>query len=533
MYNLRPQQQRAIDNLYHWWMKNPDGNPLIVQPTGAGKSIIIAELARLLFDTWPQDHPRTLVIVPSKELAEQNAEKLRALLPPTISLGFYSASLGRKQPDCDVIVATIGSVYKSAHLLGDIKCVIIDEAHLVNPDGKNSGRYRQLLSELSVICRYRIVGLTATPFRGNGVWLTAGSDPLFTGIADNCTITELLDAGFLAPLSLPSVEIKTQIDTSNVSKTGIDYNLKELSECTQRYLPAIVSEVLEIAKDRKKWIAFTPTIVDAEKFADSLIDHGITAAVVCGHTPKKEREQHIKDFHKGRIKCLVTVLALATGFDAPDVDCIVWLRTTISPVLYIQGAGRGLRIAAGKDDCLWLDFTDTTERLGPIDSIKGRNKRGKVDSDAPCIICENCGARVIPASTIICPECGHVMREDEQREFKEASQFAVLSNQLTSVINTYDVTRCEYRKHTKPGKPDSMRIDYFAGLRRVASEWICPFHAGFAGAKGFAWCDKNISAPPADITDLIDKSKTEALTPASIRVDESKKFPKIIRMEFS
>ena len=135
---LRYYQQRAIDCLYDWWMAHPGAHeaPLLVLPTGAGKSVVIAELTRLLFDTWPEAHPRTVVLVPSKELAEQNADKLARLMPSHISLGYYSASLGRKRADADVIVATIGSIYKDAHLLGNIKCVIIDEAHLVNPDGK-------------------------------------------------------------------------------------------------------------------------------------------------------------------------------------------------------------------------------------------------------------------------------------------------------------------------------------------------------------------------------------------------------------
>ena len=122
---LRPYQQRSIDALYQWWVNRP-GHPICTLPTGAGKSVVIAELCRLLFDTWPEEHPRTVVLVPSKELAEQNAAKLRAMLPTHLSVGYYSASLGRKAPTADVIVATIGSVYKDAHLLGNIKCVVID-----------------------------------------------------------------------------------------------------------------------------------------------------------------------------------------------------------------------------------------------------------------------------------------------------------------------------------------------------------------------------------------------------------------------
>lgn len=144
---IRVYQQRAIDRLYDWWMRHQQQDiPLLVLPTGSGKSIVIAELVRLLWDTWPDDRPRTVVLVPSKELAEQNADKLARVLPSHRSVGYYSASLGAKNQHADVIVATIGSIYKDAHLLGAIRCVIIDEAHLVNPDGV--GRYRRFLGEL-------------------------------------------------------------------------------------------------------------------------------------------------------------------------------------------------------------------------------------------------------------------------------------------------------------------------------------------------------------------------------------------------
>ena len=192
---LRAYQQNSIDGLYSWWQKHAGiaDCPLLVLPDRCRKSVVIAELVRLLFDTWPESHPRTVVLVPSKELAEQNADKLMRILPSHIRVGYYSASLGRKQPDADVIVATIGSIAKSAHLLGNIRCVVIDEAHLVNPDG--AGQYRQFMNDLARYCVFRVVGFTATPFRGNGVWLTDGDEPLFTGIAHETPVSGV--AGWL------------------------------------------------------------------------------------------------------------------------------------------------------------------------------------------------------------------------------------------------------------------------------------------------------------------------------------------------
>ena len=127
---LRAYQQTSIDGLYGWWQKHTaiTDCPLLVLPTGAGKSVVIAELVRLLFDTWPESHPRTVVLVPSKELAEQNADKLMRILPSHIRVGYYSASLGRKQPDADVIVATIGSIART-HICWAISAASLSTKH--------------------------------------------------------------------------------------------------------------------------------------------------------------------------------------------------------------------------------------------------------------------------------------------------------------------------------------------------------------------------------------------------------------------
>jgi DNA repair protein RadD len=497
-------------------------------PTGSGKSIVIAELARLLFDTWPDQHPRTLVLVPSKELAEQNDAKLVAMLPSHISVGYYSASLGRKVPNADVIVATIGSIYRDAHLLGVVRCVVIDECHLVNPAGADSGRYRKLLGTLAKLCAFRTVGFTATPFRGDGVWLTSGDDPLFTGIAATVAVQELLDSNHLAPMVRPMDAIATRIDTAGISTTSGDYNLGELSERVDAYLPAAAAEAVQLAADRRKWIAFTSTVANAEHLVQLLRGHGVATALVCGETPAAQRAELIDDFRAGRLRCLVTVLALATGFDVPDVDCILWLRPTQSPVLYVQGAGRGMRIADGKADCLWLDFSDTTERLGPVDAIKGRKKGKKIeDAQAPCIICDNCGARVRPASTIICPECGHQMRDPEPEAPRAASNAAIMSSQVAPKIVTYEIDRVTYAVHSKLGSPDSLRVEYWSGMRAVAREWVCIEHGGFAGEKARGWC---LRRRPQGILPrtVADAMQLDFDQPTAIRVNETGKYPEII-----
>ena len=537
VFAIRGYQQRAIDALYTWWTTHDrEQIPLLVLPTGAGKSLVIAELTRLLWDTWPESEPRTVVLVPSKELAEQNADKLARMMPAHRSVGVYSASMGRRDAHADVIVATIGSIYRNAHLLGNIRCVLIDEAHLVNPDG--TGRYRQFVEELGRYCELCIAGLTATPFRGNGVWLTDGDDPLFHGIACEVRPSELLDKGHLAPLVRPVDVLGASIDTSGISTASGDYKLDDLSDRVEQYLPAVADDVMRIAADRRKWIAFTPTVSNAQTLALLMRGHGVAVEVVTGDTDKRERERHIADFRAGRLRCLVTVLALATGFDVPDVDCIIWCRPTQSPVLYVQGAGRGMRPAEGKTDCLWIDYSDTTERLGPVDAIRGRKKRkGPVDPQAPYCVCENCGAHVRPASALVCPECGHQLREEEPQHARQASDAAILSHQLRQKITTYPVTDVRYGRHQKSGAPDSLRVDYYSGLRRVASEWVCLSHGGFAGAKAMQWWARRAPRDfaPGGTDQAMEWISTgyQLARPAAVTVNESGKWPEIVRFEWS
>lgn len=525
-YPLRDYQAKAVDSCLSWMMKHPgvEEAPIIEIPTGGGKSLVIAGLVEKVFTDYREHHPRVLVLVPSKELMEQNYDELVDHINPRLTVGKYSASVGRKDSHTDVIVATIGSIYRDAAELGTIRFVVIDECHLVKPDAKDAGRYRQLISDLSEICAFRVCGMTATPFRGNGVWLHAGEDPLFTDIAHRTTIGELINRGFLAPLCPPKYAVQTKVDTSNVKTTGGDFNIGELDEAVKKALDLIVDEACFLAKDRQKWIAFLPKVSSAEEFSRLLRVKGITAAVVTGETDKALREDLIARFKAGEIRCLVSVLALTTGFNVPDIDCVIWARPTQSPVLYVQGAGRGTRTAEGKTDCLWLDFTDTTERLGPIDTIKGKAPKEKQEGrEAPSKICEACGHRNIPGSLQFCQVCGFEINPPQEK-LGAASNAPVLMAQAEWVRETFKVIDVRYKRHEKPGKPPSLRVSYIiSDFGLSVDEWVCIEHEGYAKAKASKWClDRGLAdSELMDVDDVL--QWTHALkVPTQIVVDVPK-----------
>jgi DNA repair protein RadD len=312
-----------------------------------------------------------------------------------------------------------------------------------------------------------------------------------------------------------------------------DYKVYELSEVVDGHLLQVAQEAVVFAQHRRKWIAFTPSVANAESLVDKLNERGIVSAVVCGETPAQERANLIRDFKANQIHCLVTVLALSTGFDVPDVDCIIWCRPTKSPVLYVQGMGRGTRIAPGKEDCLVLDFTDTVERLGPVDIIKGKSKTKRAgDQSAPFCICPECGERNAPAA-LMCAACGGTIKEPEVAKPIDAklSYAALLSAQQQAVNTWHDVTRVEYKLHRKPSKPDSVRVDYYNGLLYRASEWICLDHGGFARSKALAWCDKRNGCQTT--TEELLATGYTLKTPTRIATRKNGKFTEVKEYEFT
>ena len=159
MLQLRPYQEAAKAAIYDY-LRQHDDNPCVMIPTAGGKTPLMASVCKDAVELWDG---RVLILAHVKELLEQTTEKLK-LVCPEVKFGVYSAGLKRRDTEHAVIVAGIQSVYKKACELGPFDLIIVDEAHLIPPDGE--GMYRQFLTDAKVINpEVRIIGLTATPFR--------------------------------------------------------------------------------------------------------------------------------------------------------------------------------------------------------------------------------------------------------------------------------------------------------------------------------------------------------------------------------
>jgi DNA repair protein RadD len=388
MYKLRDYQQKAVDNTIAYFRQKKDP-AVIVLPTGAGKSLVIAELARIA-------KGRVLVLAHVKELVEQNHDKYESY---GLKAGIYSAGLNKKDTEDKVIFGSIQSVANADdRFFDDFNIVIIDECHRVGLDKET--QYVQVVKKLKTknpgLC---ILGLTATPYRLGMGWIFNYSHlgvertkevRFFKQSIFELPIEYMIRRGYLTPPVKIDIPV-TSYDFSEISENGRKFTTDEVEEVLRkqrRLTPLIIKNIVDIAEtyDRQGIMIFSSTVKHAEEILEYLPEG--QAQIILGHTEQSERDQIIQDFKDKKLRYLVNVSVLTTGFDAPHVDVIAILRPTDSVSLYQQIIGRGLRLNEGKKDCFVLDYTGMTHDIySPIISEK------KTTSDSVNV--------VIP-----CPQCG-------------------------------------------------------------------------------------------------------------------------------
>lgn len=537
---LRPYQRAAIDAAYDW-LRTRDDAPLLVLPTGAGKTPVLATISREAVETWGG---RVLILAHVKELLEQTHGTLCRLWPTPLGkppVGLYSAGLGKRETQEAVIVAGIQSVHRRGCELGRFDLVLVDEAHLLPRDGE--GMYLSLLRDLRVINpNVRLIGLTATPYRlGEGL-LYGGDGALFGGVAYEAPVRQLIDEGYLSPLRgkhLPSA------DLSGVHKRAGEFMADELEAAMDdaEKVAKAADEIVRLGADRQGWLVFCCGVRHAGHVAEALRERGIEAPLVTGDTPAAERADIIARFKAKTLRCIVNMNVLTTGFDAPHVDLVALLRPTCSPGLYYQMCGRGLRLAPGKRDCLVLDFGGNVERHGPIDAIRPPNapRGGEGGGESPTKPCPQC-AEILPAAARVCHACGH---EFPRPEAKHAHTAAATSPLVEYREEEVEVTGIDVMVHEKkgapPGHPRTLRVIYDYGLHQTISEWVCVEHTGFARAKAEGWWEQHTGEPGVVCPAKADEARDRVLellqadafrVPTHLRLRLGDKWPELIGREW-
>jgi DNA repair protein RadD len=493
MFSLRPYQLEAVEAIYRH-LRERDDSPVCVIPTGGGKTPVMATICRDAVVAWGG---RVLIVAHVKELLEQSADKLRVVCPE-VKFGIYSAGLKRRDTQAPVIVAGIQSIYKRACELGPVDLILVDEAHMIPPEGE--GMYQQFLAEARVVNpAVRVIGLTATPYRLKS-GLICTPDHFLNQVCYEVGVRELIVQGYLSPLVSKAGINKADFNGLHVRAGEFVADEVENLMDDDRLVEAACGEAVGYTADRKAVLIFASGIKHGEHIVRTLRErHGIECGFVTGETPTRERDAVLNRFRRGELRFLCNVNVLTTGFDAPHIDCVILLRPTLSPGLYYQMVGRGFRLHPGKANCLVLDFGGNVVRHGPVDAIRIQERPGG-NGTAPAKECPEC-LSVIAAGYARCPDCGYEFPPPERQKHEaKATEAGILSGQVTDT--KYEVMDISYSVHTKRDAPrdapKSMRVDYRLGLHHWQSEFICVEHDGYARQKAEGWWQRRSPDPVPD-----------------------------------
>lgn len=371
---LRPYQEECLQSIQDSYMLGIN-RQLIQLPTGSGKTVVFASLIKHM-------QRRTLVLAHTTELLEQANDKL-TMICPELDVGTIKA--GRKECNCSVVVSTIQSA-RQPEMLQKLKeqafsLCVYDEAHRSASDSS-----RLVLSELGFFNTQEklLTGFSATPFRND----SKGLGEVFEKVVYHKSIKDLIALGYLCqPVG---IKIKTDLDLSTVKTEGGDFATQSLVSVmnTPEMIEVAVNSWVEKAQGRKT-IAFGVTVNHAKNLSDAFKRIGISSDVIYGGMDQSERDRLLAMFKAGEINVLTNCNVLTEGFDSGDVSCVLIARPTQSKGLFIQMAGRGLRLWPNKRDSLILDFGSTTHSLCGLAVLdedsneeKGPKIKGKISEFA-------------------------------------------------------------------------------------------------------------------------------------------------------
>ncbi len=393
------------------------GNTLVISPTGSGKTIMLAALAGQV------GAKKTLILQHRDELVNQNMQKYMAINPKAWPALFTADA---KSWSGSAIFAMVQTLARHTATIPKLGLLIVDEAHHT---AANS--YRRIIDAAKEKNpKIKIAGFTATPERSD----KKGLRGVFSNVADQITIKELIDLGFLVPPRALVVDVGKQDELSKVRRLASDYDMEQVEKImdTKIINEEVVRHWKEQAGDRKT-IVFCSTIAHAEDVAAAFSREGVAAAVVTGETPDGKRKTIIRQFKAGQIQVICNVAVFTEGFDEPLVSCIVLLRPCSHKSTMIQMIGRGLRPVNCKDhpgiikrDCIVLDFGTSLLTHGDLNTMANLGPEGSDCESGECPQKEcgspayrlpdrrdnmGCGA-MVPVGCRECPLCGFIFEKE-------------------------------------------------------------------------------------------------------------------------
>lgn len=508
MKQPRDYQEAASTALWNQLHNAPTENPLVVMPTGTGKSLTMAMVMAGLVQTYP--HLRLLNLTHVKELVAGNCGALLEQWP-SAPVGVYCAGLKRRDRLGQITFASIDSFRGAASSFRPVDMVIVDEAHRISDSDRSS--YQKVFATLrEKNPRLIVVGFTATDYRMGMGKLVDGKffDRVCFDLSSGDAFVWMLKQAYLVRLVPKNPGF--QVDETGVKIRAGEFDEKSASDAfrDQDILERAADEIVTQAAEqgRKAWLAFCQSIEDAELVADMLRFRGYKVEAV--HSKRSDRDSILAKFERGELDGITNKDVLTTGYDNPRIDLIAMLRMCRSPGLWVQMLGRGTRplwtpgydittlegrqqsiLASAKQNCLVLDFAGNTARLGPINYPNLPKKKGSRKGDPPVRECPDCGT-YNHISIKFCEECGY--------EFPAVSKLADEAGTSELIIDLNNLPPPKPPEYgvfgvsqmigavqkAKPGKWPTFRVDYFCGIRRF-STWVCPEHPGFPSQQAARW----------------------------------------------
>lgn len=394
MQTLRPYQSDTVHKVFDAWRSGKRA-PLIVLPTGAGKTTVCAHVIRRARAAAPG--LRVLMLCPLQQLVWQATERFRQ---HNINAGILMGPR-KPKPGETCHVASVQTAIRRD--LGDYGLVIYDEAHRAAgvESAKLLRRYKNSFG----------LGMTATPRRLDGRSL----QPLFDHLIEPVSVQQLMDAGFLVPIKAYA---RDELDLSKVKwdRRKNDYSSRSLSSAMNQ--PKLVGDVVDhwgrLCRGRRT-IVFACSIPHAMHIVERFRARGVPSEIVTASTKVNDRKEIIERLRRGQTRVVCNVGVFTEGFDLDVLGCVILARPTYSLTLHLQMIGRGMRPAPGKQNCIVIDHADNLRRHGfpqlPREwTLKAPDKstltKKAIDTRPPLAKkCSGCLA-LIPSGCTICPHCG-------------------------------------------------------------------------------------------------------------------------------
>jgi len=411
---LHPHQTEMVSAVDEALAK-PDINSCILQsPTGSGKTV----MAMKILKTVKGSNGSAVFIASRRELIHQPVEKLETMAGMDYGIDFAIIMAGEKPWPAPIQIISKDTLFSILKRNPDFKLpkvdvVIVDEAHL-----SLSPTWMRILNEYKEQGA-KIIGLTATPARGDG----RGLIELYDEIVIGPSIQWLIDNNYLVPgvfygPSEPDLEgITTRLGDYAPGELSLRLNNKVI-------IGDIVTHWIKFAAKRKRTLVFCAGIKHAAHVRDVFVDYGFKAATISGNTPVAERDELMNKYRSGEISIMCNCDVLTYGIDVPEIDCLILARPTKSIVLHFQMLGRAMRTSEGKDNYLVLDHAGNISRNGfPTDEMPWGLGEERIQdviaakaaaSKSKPIKCGDCSA--LYQNSPACPHCGWIPPEPKGKD---------------------------------------------------------------------------------------------------------------------